>query len=333
MSSTFDIALLYRVDLVLLSITGLFVVAKLPQAIALFGTTSEWFDGHFLHYVPYSPSDNRSFSPPSSKSDLASNISYPFYSPATQRVPEKGNRVRKRYPPHVGTCIKFLRPILTLLRLRISSGFSVAQSLLYFIYFVCLVFATIYRSNIFTDQTRSGWVVAAQLPFIFLLSQKNSVLGLLLGCGHEKVTISQPRTKKNPEISDPQLNFLHRFAGILVVIAANIHALCLCEFKKHQRTQKLAHTPPKKVYYWSINGTLLQKLVLIENIWGLVALISVDLMCFFSMQYWRERAYNIFLRTHIAGFILVPLAVGSFFPHEESVIQLTLLHLVLVILP
>ena len=189
-SSTFAIALLYRIDVVLLSIAGLFVVAKLPQAIALFGTTSEWFDGHFLHYVSSSPSDNPSFSPPSSKSDIDSNISYPFYSPATQR--EKGTRARKRYPPHVATCIKFLRPVLTLLRLRISPGFSVAQSLVYFIYFVWVVFATIYRSNIFTDQTRSGWVAVTQLPFVFLLSQKNNVLGLLLGFGYEKVTISQP---------------------------------------------------------------------------------------------------------------------------------------------
>ena len=190
MSSTFAIALLYRVDVVLLSITGLFVVAKLPQAIALFGTTSEWFDGHFLHYVPYSPSANLSYSPSSSKTDLASNISYPFHSPVTQRIAEKGTRVRKRYPPHVGSCIKFLRPVLPLLRLRISPGFSVAQSFVYFIYLVSLVFATFYRSNIFTDQTRTGWVVVAQLPFIYLLSQKNNVLGLLLGCGDEKVTIS-----------------------------------------------------------------------------------------------------------------------------------------------
>ena len=197
MSSIFDIALLYRVDLVLLSITGLFIVAKLPQAIALFGTSSEWFDGHFLHYVPYSPPANRCFPPPSSKTDFASDISYPFHTPAAQRVTEKDTQLRKRYPPHVGSCIKFLRPVLTLLRLRITPGFSVAQSLICFIYFACLAFATFYRSNIFTDQTRTGWVVVAQLPFIFLLSQKNNVLGLLLGCGDEKVIIPQPRTKKN----------------------------------------------------------------------------------------------------------------------------------------
>ena len=197
MSSTISAALLYRVDLVLLSITGLFIVAKLPQAIALFGTTSEWFDGHFLHYVPYSPSANRSNLPPSFKTDLASNISHSFQTHhPTQRVTEKGIPLTKRYPPHVGSCIKLLRPVLTLLRSRISPGFSIAQSLILFIYFICLVYATFYSSNIFTDQIRTGWVVVAQLPFIFLLSQKNNVLGLLLGCGHEKVTIFQSPTIK-----------------------------------------------------------------------------------------------------------------------------------------
>ena len=198
MSSTFAAALLYHVDLVLLSITGLFVVAKLPQAIALFGTTSEWFDGYFLHHVPYSPSVKRSYPPPSSKTDLASNISHSFQShaSATQRVTEKGTPLTRRYPPHVGSCIKLLRPVLTLLRLRISPGFSVAQSLIFFIYFICLVYATFYESNIFTDQIRTGEVAITQFPFLFLLAQKNNVLGLLLGCGHEKVTISQSPTQK-----------------------------------------------------------------------------------------------------------------------------------------
>ena len=227
-------ALLYRIDLVLLSIIGLFVVAKLPRVIALFGTASEWFDGHFLHCVPYKPSTTRSHPPPSTKTDLPSNISHTLHShaaSATQRVTEKGTPVTMYYPPHVGSCNKFLRPVLTLLRLRISPGFSMAQSLIFFIYLICLVYASFYKSNIFTDHTRTGWVVIAQLPFLFSLAQKNNVLGLLVGCGYEKVIISQPPTKKtHSEISGLQLNFLHRFGGKLVVLAANIHFLCHGEF-------------------------------------------------------------------------------------------------------
>ena len=60
-----------------------------------------------------------------------------------------------------------------------------------------------------------------------------------------------------------------------------------------------------------------QKFTNSETRWGLIALISVNLMWFFSTQYWRERAYNIFLRTHIVGVMLALIAVCSFFPEEK----------------
>lgn len=197
-----DSALLYHTNLLLLSIVGFFIIAKLPRVIALFGTTSEWFDGHFLHYTP-----------------SASHA---------KRATEKGG-VTMRYPPHVDSCIKFLRPLLKYLRLRISPGFSIAQSLILVIYFACLAYASLYKSNIFTDSSRTGWVATAQLPLLFALAQKNNVLGLLLGCAYENVTISQPLNVKiinnHPDL---QLNFLHRFTGRVVVLAANIHSLYHC---------------------------------------------------------------------------------------------------------
>ena len=48
-------------------------------------------------------------------------------------------------------------------------------------------------------------------------------------------------------------------------------------------------------------------------IWGTVALICVDMIVFFSTQYWRQRAYNLFLSTHIVCFILVMPAVSLIF--------------------
>lgn len=243
-------ALLYHINLFLLSIVSFFIIAKLPRVIALFGTTSEWFDGHFLHYTPHA-----------------------------KRATEKGG-VTMRYPPHVDSCIKFLRPLLKYLRLRISPGFSIAQSLILVIYFACLAYASLYKSNIFTDSSRTGWVATAQLPLLFALAQKNNVLGLLLGCAYEN------------------LNFLHRFTGRLVVVAANIHSLY-------------------HFYSWFLNGTAAQMFALNHNIWGLVALVCVDLMWFFSTRYWRERAHNIFFRTHIVGSIFVLLA--TYF-HEPQVL-------------
>ncbi|KAF8811101.1 hypothetical protein BYT27DRAFT_7221556 [Phlegmacium glaucopus] len=268
-------SLLFHTDLLLLSIVGLFIIARLPRLIALFGTTSEWFNGHFLHHVPYRSSTRlvhpaHSYRSPPNPKEYASDNSHTLYSHASnaQRVTDKGAPLTMRYPPHVGSCINILRPLLKLLRLRISPGFSIAQSLILCIYFSCLVYASFYKSNIFTDKTRTGWVAIAQLPFVFAFAQKNNILASLLGYGYEKV------------------NFIHRFAGRLVVLAANIHALY-------------------HFYIWSLAGTAARRFAQPHIIWGTVALACLDLIFFFSTQYWRQRAYNLFLTTHIIGFMLI----------------------------
>lgn len=115
----------------------------------------------------------------------------------------------------------------------------------------------------------------------------------------------------------PKLNFLHRFAGRLIVLAANIHSIHYCLslipfMKQHQLI-----TPP--VYVWSLTGTFQQNIRRPSSIWGLVALICVDLIFFFSTSFWRQKAYNIFLVTHIIGFILVLPAVSlPFFSTSEQ---------------
>jgi hypothetical protein len=56
------------------------------------------------------------------------------------------------------------------------------------VYFWVLTYASFYKSNIFLEADRTGWVAIAQLPFIFALSQKNNLLGWLMGLGYEKVS-------------------------------------------------------------------------------------------------------------------------------------------------
>ena len=190
-----NIVFLYHIDLFLISILGLFIIVKLPRIIALFGTTSERFDGYFLHYIPYRPSTravynkDHSYPPPGPIADDVHT--------SDSCVTATGAPVTTHYPPHVGSCIKFLRPCLKLLRFRISPGFSITQSLILVFYFACLVYASFYRSNIFTDGYRTGWVAIAQLPFVFAFSQKNNVLSALLGYGYDKVSISQYSAKNS----------------------------------------------------------------------------------------------------------------------------------------
>ncbi|KAJ3765256.1 hypothetical protein FB446DRAFT_625068, partial [Lentinula raphanica] len=59
----------------------------------------------------------------------------------------------------------------------------------------------------FTDTVRFGWITASQLPFVYAFGTKNNVLGMFLGIGYEKI------------------NFMHRHAGRIVLIAVNVHGL------------------------------------------------------------------------------------------------------------
>ena len=79
----------------------------------------------------------------------------------------------------------------------------------------------------------------------------------------------------------------------------------------------------QKVYSAALNGTTAQMLAQPHIIWGIVALVCVDMIFLFSTRYWRERAYNFFLTTHITGFILVLPAVCIllFFHHELHLIN------------
>lgn len=45
--------------------------------------------------------------------------------------------------------------------------------------------------------------------------------------------------------------------------------------------------------------------------WGVVAIVCIDILFFFSLAIWRLRAYNVFYLSHIAAFVLFLIAVRS----------------------
>jgi len=211
-----DASLVYHVNLLLCAVLAIFIAIKLPRAFALFGTQSEWFNGHILRYVPYKPSRrlvqavHSAYPPPidSGGSDYkdtpSSDDNHTLYSANVhhvQRLTEQGSPVIMQYPLHVPACIKPLRPLLTPLRARISPGFSVAQLLIILAWFYALVYAAFYKTNIFSGNARAGWIAVAQLPLIFSFAQKNNVLGSFLGYGYEKVC-DQPLSQMLRRCSD-----------------------------------------------------------------------------------------------------------------------------------
>jgi predicted ferric reductase len=112
----------------------------------------------------------------------------------------------------------------------------------------------------------------SQIPIAFALATKNNLVGMLLGKGYEK------------------LNFLHRFVGWMIAVAANVHGF-------------------KIIFLWTDAGIFTKQMNKTSHKWALVALISVNAIVFFSTSFWRRKAYNVFLTTHIIGFSLILPAV------------------------
>ncbi|KAG1732109.1 ferric reductase like transmembrane component-domain-containing protein [Suillus lakei] len=169
-------------------------------------------------------------------------------------------------PPHVRAWSSRVPTFANILRYRLDVGFSLGQALVLVIYSAALVYPGFFKSNPFADPLRTGFVAMSQIPVVYLLATKNNLLGMFLGLGYEK------------------LNYIHRFAGILLVIASNVHSLgyiCL----------------------WTINHTFAKNIREPAHIWAFVALTTVDLIYLFSIPFFRRRAYNVFYCSHVVFFI------------------------------
>ncbi|XP_006457473.1 hypothetical protein AGABI2DRAFT_123337 [Agaricus bisporus var. bisporus H97] len=295
----------FRVDLCILAIIAVVALYRLPGGIALLGS-QEWLNGHILRHVPYRPvrspskrvvqasrSLRRPTSPTSPKGhhhhDVTSDESHTlaYHQQNFQRVDSKGNAVAMEYPTHIASCPSFLRWTLSTLRTRITATHSVGQIILLMSYFWILVYATVFRSNLFVSYARVGWVATAQFPFVVAYAAKNNILGSLWGYGYEK------------------LNFIHRFVGRAIVVAANLHSF--------------GH-----IYEWSLAGTFVIRIREPDNAWGLFALICLNVLWLSSLQFFRQRIHNVFIITHILCFAFIMLGVALHRPDLVLYIVATL---------
>ncbi len=190
-----DASLVFCVCLFLIGIIVVFMVIRIPRLLALSGISLEWIDGFILHYVPAYrvPHRRRHTSPPPGNKFFAGSLDdiifqrNSYASDRTLLLEEQVRDTRKHYPPHIPSLPKPLRPLLKPFRMRISPGFSFGQLLLLAAYLGILLYATIYNSNIFLDQSRTGWIAVSQYPFVYAFAQKNNFIGVFLGVGYEKV--------------------------------------------------------------------------------------------------------------------------------------------------
>ncbi|KIJ12744.1 ferric reductase [Paxillus involutus ATCC 200175] len=290
------LALVFHVDIFLLAIVAVFALATLPRAIARFSRAAEWRHGHILRSTRLETRRPRAplqpTSPHNAQGPSPSNPSPPdpgFASSSGHDGPQDGATSEASHtyfshshllrhgsarstrsgslPPHVRAWSAILPPFGGFLRYRLDSGFSVGQAIVLGIYSVLLIYATFYASNPFGQPLRSGTVAMSQIPVVYMLGTKNNVLGMIVAMGYEK------------------LNYIHRYAGQMLVLLANVHAIGY-------------------FYEWTFQGTFSKNMSEPARMWALIALLAVDVLWFFSTSFWRRKAYNIFFGTHIICFTL-----------------------------
>ncbi|KAH7890412.1 hypothetical protein F5I97DRAFT_1799605 [Phlebopus sp. FC_14] len=294
-------ALVFHTDIFLLAVASVFALAALPRAIARFSRAAEWRHGHILRSVrlktrrPRGPPP-RSAQSPSSSSDpststaghdgppdgVTSEESHTYFS-HSHLLRRSSTRTRPTawvLPPHVRAWSAILPPVGGVLRYRLDAGFSIGQALVLTVYAVTLVYASFYKSNPFKDPLRTGFVAMAQIPVVYVAATKNNLLGMCVAMGYEK------------------LNYIHRFAGFMLILLSNVHGLGY-------------------VYEWTFQGKFFVYIKEPQVIWAFVALIALDVLWLFSNSFWRRKAYNIFFSVHIMCFIVFLPAAYS---HQKSML-------------
>ncbi|EIN12070.1 hypothetical protein PUNSTDRAFT_119206 [Punctularia strigosozonata HHB-11173 SS5] len=161
-------------------------------------------------------------------------------------------------------------------------GYTVGRVIISLVFIGSTLFATFYNINPFIKGTRFGYVAIAQLPLAFSLVMKNNPVAWLAGVGYEK------------------LNYLHRVVGIAIAISSNFHGFAY-------------------IFKYSKNGDLTTKFKQAENIWGLAAMMVLDvLLIMLSFPVLRRRWYRVFYVSHVFGAIMF---VVTTYYHEARTAQ------------
>lgn len=190
----------FHVNIFILALFALLVIPRIPRMLACLWSISEWCHGHILLDRPYRRTAiSRPYQNSSRHLDpgvVSTDDSHTLFSHSNQpqRIDDKGQPLIIAYPPHVASSTRFLRPLVTLLKRRVSPGFSAGQLIVLLLYFAALVYASFYKSNPFSDPLRAGWVATGQFPFVFAFVAKNNILGMFLGLSYAEVIFSASHT-------------------------------------------------------------------------------------------------------------------------------------------
>lgn len=218
--------LVFNVDIFLLAFACLFFLLALPRAVIRFSHSSEWFDGQLLHYVKVRPRrvarpdaklvspESVYLAPPSAGSADWLNDSEKYmdgggYSAASHAVLNRSGssssqahllrsystssgRARRAaldLQVHMPNWTTMLPQLSWITRISLRPGLTVGGATILVAYFAVMIYAGFYKSNVFTDPLRTGYVATSQIPVVILLATKVNVLGMLLGAAYTRVRV------------------------------------------------------------------------------------------------------------------------------------------------
>lgn len=214
----------FNINIFLLAIVCAFFLLSLPRAVIRFSHSSEWFDGQLLRYTtvklrrPLRPdaklvSPESAYLSPTSTDWLNDSEKYmdgAGYSAASHAVLKRSGssssqahlirsystasgRARRAHldlPKHMPNWTTMLPQLSWITRISLRPGLTVGGASILIAYFAVMLYAGFYKSNIFTDPLRTGYVAASQIPVVIILATKVNVLGMLLGAAYTRVSIS-----------------------------------------------------------------------------------------------------------------------------------------------
>ncbi|KAH9000461.1 hypothetical protein EDB92DRAFT_1940194 [Lactarius akahatsu] len=301
-------AFVFHIDVLLLGLFALYVASTLPRALVRLFQPSEIVNGFFLWSGAQRTPPGRSNStrtllradtlgrsgtvtiskgnaiaPPVHNSTGGAHaalgednkVTEAFSALVTPVAPRARGAQQSYAPTRVPRWTTIVHPSLAYaLNFRVAPGFPLRKLLVLLAYGLIVLYASLFRSNPFKDTNRTAYIAVSQIPIVVALANKSNWLSWLSGIGYEK------------------FHYVHRFAGRLAVIAANVHAL-------------------GRLYKASLNGTLQAKIHTPDYIWGLVSLCAVDLLIAFSLSFRGDKipGYSLFFATHITFVVVSLLAI------------------------
>ncbi|KAG8742879.1 hypothetical protein FRC10_000799 [Ceratobasidium sp. 414] len=294
-----DDDMLYYIDMSLVGVLGLVTLIYLPRTIARYTNKSTLREGWMLlrgnsqyprtsmirdknlstldtSTTQYPP--NRSVSADVFPQASSTQVSHIDRTPTIKaRLLASEDRRGSGSPPaHRRSYLSYILFVGRALEYHIL-GYRIGQLIVLGAYLAVICVAMFYQSNPTSNVSRAGFVVMSQMPIVFALGTKNSVVTALTGISYE------------------QLNFVHRWVGQLMFIAALFHFVGW-------------------LVMWGKSGTVAQAVQ--ANVWGLVAFVALCFSALGSHPWIRAKLYTLFWHSHIIGLLAMMIGVWK---HQPTV--------------